>query len=42
VLTNAELRWRMGRAARARAETEFTVARMIDRVYAEYEGLLKH
>ena len=26
----------MGQAARVRAETEFTVERMIDRVYAEY------
>ena len=41
VLTNTELRLRMGHAARARAEMEFTVERMIDRVYAEYEALLK-
>ena len=41
VLTNTELRMRMGHAARVRAETEFTVERMIDRVYAEYEQVLK-
>ena len=41
VLTNTELRMRMGHAARVRAETEFTVERMIDRVYTEYEQVLK-
>jgi rhamnosyl/mannosyltransferase len=41
VLTNTELRLRMGQAARVRAETEFTVERMIDRVYAEYEQVLR-
>jgi len=42
VLMNTKLRLRLGRAARTRAEAEFTVERMIDRVYAEYEDLLKH
>jgi len=42
VLMNTKLRLRLGHAARVRAETEFTVERMIDRVYAEYEDLLKH
>jgi glycosyltransferase involved in cell wall biosynthesis len=41
ILTNTELRLRMGRAARVRAESEFTVEQMIDRVYAQYEELLK-
>jgi hypothetical protein len=31
---------RLGRAAQGRALAEFTVERMIDRVYAEYERLL--
>ncbi len=32
----------MGLAAQARAQTEFTVAQMIDRVYAVYESLREH
>jgi rhamnosyl/mannosyltransferase len=40
LLNNDQLRQQMGRAAKARAFEEFTVERMIDRVYAEYERLL--
>jgi glycosyltransferase involved in cell wall biosynthesis len=41
LLRDDRLRERMGRAAQARAYAEFTVERMIDRVYAEYERLLR-
>jgi rhamnosyl/mannosyltransferase len=40
LLNDAGRRAQLGRAARDRAQTEFTVERMIDRVYAEYERLL--
>lgn len=40
LLSNDEQRHTMGAAARARAQAEFTVERMIDRVYAEYERLI--
>jgi rhamnosyl/mannosyltransferase len=40
LLNNDQLRQEMGRAAQARAFEEFTVERLIDRVYAEYERLL--
>ena len=41
LLGDERLRLQMGRAAQARANAEFTVERMIDRVYAEYERLLR-
>ncbi len=41
LLSNDRLREQMGRAAQARAYQEFTVERMIDRVYAEYDRLLR-
>jgi glycosyltransferase involved in cell wall biosynthesis len=41
LLVNDAQRRAMGEAARARAQAEFTVERMIDRVYAEYERLLR-
>jgi glycosyltransferase involved in cell wall biosynthesis len=40
VLEDAELRHRMGRAARQRVESEFTLDRMSDRVMAIYQGAL--
>ena len=40
LLGDEERRKRMGYAARARAYAEFTVERMIDRVYTEYDRLL--
>jgi rhamnosyl/mannosyltransferase len=40
LLSDDQLRNRLGRAAQLRAQEEFTVERMIDRVYAEYERLL--
>ncbi len=42
LLSNDRLREQMGRAAQARAYQEFTVERMIDRVYAEYDRLLRY
>ena len=41
LLNDEQLREQMGHAAQARASEEFTVERMIDRVYAEYEHLLR-
>ncbi len=41
LLGDDQLRKRMGHAARARAYAEFTVERMIDRVYTEYDRLLR-
>jgi rhamnosyl/mannosyltransferase len=41
LLGNADQRRAMGEAARARAQAEFTVERMVDRVCAEYERLLR-
>jgi rhamnosyl/mannosyltransferase len=41
ILGNDRVREQMGRAARIRACEEFTVEQMIDRVYAEYERLLR-
>jgi glycosyltransferase involved in cell wall biosynthesis len=41
LLLDDQLRQQLGRAAQARAFEEFTVERMIDRVYAEYERLLR-
>ena len=41
LLGDDQLRAQLGRAARTRADEEFTVERMIDRVYAEYERLLR-
>ncbi|HTP09287.1 MAG TPA: glycosyltransferase [Anaerolineae bacterium] len=41
LLGNDQQRAQLGRAAQARATKEFTVERMIDRVYAEYERLLR-
>ncbi|NTU62600.1 MAG: glycosyltransferase [Chloroflexi bacterium] len=41
LLNDEQLREQMGHAAQARASKEFTVERMIDRVYAEYEHLLR-
>jgi rhamnosyl/mannosyltransferase len=41
LLQDDRLREKLGRAAQARAYAEFTVERMIDRVYAEYERLLR-
>jgi rhamnosyl/mannosyltransferase len=41
LLNDEQLRQQMGDAARARAYEEFTVERMIDRVYAEYDRLLR-
>jgi rhamnosyl/mannosyltransferase len=40
LLGDDRLRQRMGRAAQLRAYEEFTVERMVDRVYAEYERLV--
>ncbi len=40
LLSDDQLRAQLGRAAQARAQAEFTVERMIGRVYAEYERLL--
>ncbi len=39
LIGDGRLRQRLGRAAQARAYAEFTVERMIERVYDEYEGL---
>jgi rhamnosyl/mannosyltransferase len=41
LLSDERLREQLGRAARTRAYEEFTVERMIDRVYAEYDRLLR-
>ncbi|CAG0936785.1 N-acetyl-alpha-D-glucosaminyl-diphospho-ditrans, octacis-undecaprenol 3-alpha-mannosyltransferase / rhamnosyltransferase [Thermoflexales bacterium] len=41
LLSDDQQRAQMGRAAQARAYEEFTVERMIDRVYAEYDRLLQ-
>jgi len=41
LLNDEQLREQMGHAAQARASEEFTVERMIDRVYAEYAHLLR-
>jgi glycosyltransferase involved in cell wall biosynthesis len=41
LLANEDQRLTMGEAARARAQAEFTVERMIDRVCAEYDRLLR-
>ena len=41
LLSDDHLRDQMGHAAQARAYAEFTVERMIDRVYAEYDHLLQ-
>jgi len=41
LLSDDRLRAQMGHAARVRAHEEFTVERMIDRVYAEYDRLLR-
>jgi rhamnosyl/mannosyltransferase len=41
LLGDDQLRDQMGHAAQARANEEFAVERMIDRVYAEYERLLR-
>ena len=41
LLGNDDQRRVMGEAARARAQAEFTVERMVDRVCAEYERLLR-
>ncbi len=41
LLGDDQRRQQLGRAAQARADEEFTVERMIDRVYAEYERLLR-
>jgi rhamnosyl/mannosyltransferase len=40
LLSDDQRRAQLGRAAQIRAQAEFTVERMIDRVYAEYERLL--
>ena len=41
LLRDDQQRMQMGRAAQARAYAEFTIERMIDRVYAEYARLLQ-
>jgi rhamnosyl/mannosyltransferase len=41
LLSDDQRRAQLGRAAQIRAQEEFTVERMIDRVYAEYERLLR-
>ncbi len=41
LLGDDQRRQQLGRAAQARAYEEFTVERMIDRVYAEYDRLLR-
>jgi glycosyltransferase involved in cell wall biosynthesis len=41
LLSDDQRRMQLGRAAQVRAYKEFTVERMIDRVYAEYERLLR-
>ena len=41
LLSDDQQREQMGRAAQARANAEFTAERMIDRVFAEYERLLR-
>jgi glycosyltransferase involved in cell wall biosynthesis len=41
LLSDDRRRAQLGRAAQLRAQEEFTVERMIDRVYAEYERLLR-
>lgn len=41
LLADEGLRRRLGRAAQARAYREFTVERMIDRVYGEYASLIR-
>jgi rhamnosyl/mannosyltransferase len=41
LLSDDQLRQQMGHSAQIRAYEEFTVERMIDRVYAEYDRLLR-
>lgn len=42
LLNDPDRRSAMGLAAQSRAQTEFTVEQMIDRVYAVYESLMEH